>query len=85
MRRPITPIVSAAMIILGLGMQMNSPQSALAHSIEQLKVFVPICASLNRASSMDCTMLKTSAEGEQTSYRIRWTAAGDVRVRVIRG
>jgi hypothetical protein len=79
-RKEILAVASAAMIILGLGMQMRGPQSALAHSIEQLKVFVPISTSLNRASSMDCTVLKRDAEGAQTSYRIRWIATGDVRV-----
>jgi hypothetical protein len=79
-RKEILAVISAAMIILGLGMQLQSPQSALAHSIERLKVFVPISASLNRASSMDGTMLKRDEAGEQLSYHIRWTASGDVRV-----
>lgn len=79
-RKEILAVVSAAMILLGLGMQLSSPQSALAHSIEQLKVFLPISTSLNHASSMNCTVLKMGAEGNPTSYRIRWTATGDVRV-----
>jgi hypothetical protein len=73
-------VASAVMIIMGLGIQIRGPQNALAHSIEQLKVFVPISASLNRVSSMDCTVLKTDDKGEQTSYRIRWIADGDVRL-----
>jgi len=61
-------------------MQLRGPQGALAHSIEQLKVIVSISAGLNRASFMDCTVLKPNTEGEQASYRVRWRSVGDVRV-----
>jgi hypothetical protein len=67
------------MIILGLLMQMGGSQ-ALAHSIEKLKVIVTISVGLNRASFMDCVVLKPGAEGEQKSYRVRWRATGDARV-----
>jgi hypothetical protein len=78
--KEILAVASAAMMILGLVMQLSGSQSALAHSIEQLKVIVTISAGLNRASSMDCAVLKPRAGGEQTSYRVRWRAIGDVRV-----
>ncbi len=80
LRKEILAAVSAAMMILGLVMQLRGSQSALAHSIEQLKVIVAISAGLNRASSMECAVLKPADEGKQTSYRVRWRATGDVRV-----
>lgn len=79
-RREILAVVSAAMIILGIVVQLSGSSSALAHSIERLKVIVTLSVSLNRVSSMDCTLLKSGDEGEQTSYRVRWRTEGDVRV-----
>jgi hypothetical protein len=79
-RKEILAIASAAMIILGLVMQPGGSQSALAHSIEQLKVIVTISVGLNSVSSMDCVVLKPGAEDGQTSFRVRWRAIGDVRV-----
>jgi hypothetical protein len=79
-RKEIIAIASISMICLGLAMQVGDPQSALAHSIEQLKIFIPICASLNRTSTMDCTMLKIDPDKGQITYRIRWTSSGGVRV-----
>lgn len=79
-RKEILAATAAAMIVLGLVMQFSAPKTALAHSLEQLKVIVTISMSLNRAIFMDCAILKPEAEGEQTSYRIRWRADGDARV-----
>ncbi len=80
LRKEILAAASAAMMILGLVMQLRGSQSALAHSIEQLKVIVTISAGLNRASSMDCAVLKPGGKGKPTSYRVRWRATGDVRM-----
>jgi len=82
-RKEILAAASAAMIILGLVMQLSRSPSALAHSIEQLKVIITISAGLNRASSMDCAVLKPDPEGKQTSYRVRWRATGDVRMDIV--
>jgi hypothetical protein len=68
------------MLILGCVMHLGGSQSALAHSIEQLKVIGTITSGLLRASSLDCKVTTPGEEGEKTSYRIRWHAAGDVRV-----
>jgi hypothetical protein len=45
-----------------------------------LKVIVTVSFALNRASSMDCTVLKPGDEDERASYDVRWRATGDVRV-----
>lgn len=79
-RKEILAVASAAMFIMGLLMQLGTSQSALAHSIEQLKVMISISVALNRASSMDCVVLRPGTEGRQTSYRIRWRFPGDIRV-----
>jgi hypothetical protein len=79
-RKEILAAASVAMIILGLVMQLGGSQSALAHSIGQLKVILSISAGLDRAASMECVVQKPGAEGAQTTYRVRWRATGDVRV-----
>ena len=79
-RKEILAVASAAMIILGLVMQLSSSQSVLAHSIEQLRVLVTVSAGLKRAAFMDCAVLKPGAGGEQTSYRVQWRSSGDVRI-----
>jgi hypothetical protein len=79
-RKEILAIASAAMIILGLVMQLSVSQNALAHSIEKLKVIVSISSSLDYVSSMDCRVMKEDARGEQVFYRIRWRTNGNVRV-----
>jgi hypothetical protein len=79
-RKEVLAVASAAMMILGLIVHLNSPQTALAHSIEQLKVIVSISMSLNRAVSMDCTVMKPEAGGKNTSYHVLWRINGDVRV-----
>jgi hypothetical protein len=71
------------MLILGVVMHLSGSQSALAHSIEQLKVIVTVSVSLNRAAFMDCTVLKPEAGGENTSYHVLWRANGDARVDMV--
>ena len=80
LRKEILAFASAVMLILGVVMQLSGSQSALAHSIEQLKVIVTVSMSLNRAVFMDCTVMKPEARGESTSYRVLWRANGDARV-----
>jgi hypothetical protein len=82
-RKDILAVASAAMMILGLVMQLRGSQTALAHTIEKLKVIVTISGGLNRTSSMDCLVLRAGADGEQTSYHVRWHAAGDARVDMV--
>jgi len=79
-RKEILAVVSAVMLILGGVMHLSGSQSALAHTIEQLKVIGTISMSLKRAAYMDCTILKPEAGGENTSYHVFWRADGDVRV-----
>jgi hypothetical protein len=82
-RKEILAVASAVMLILGTVMHLSGSQSALAHSIEQLKVIVTVTMSLNRAASMDCTVLKPEAGGENTSYHVLWRANGDARVDMV--
>jgi hypothetical protein len=82
-RKEILAFVSAVMLILGGVMHLRGPQSALAHSIEQLKVIVTVSMSLNRAAFMDCTILKRGAGGENSSYRVLWRTPGDVRMDMV--
>jgi hypothetical protein len=82
-RKEILAVVSAVMMILGVVMHLSEPQSALAHSIEQLKVIVTISMNLNRAAFMDCTVLKPEAGGENVSYHVLWRANGDARVDMV--
>ncbi len=80
-RKEILAVASAVMLILGVVMHLSGSQSALAHSIEQLKVIITISVSLNRAVYMDCTVIKPEAGGKNISYRVRWHAnGGDSRV-----
>ncbi len=82
-RREILAFASAVMLILGIVMQLSGSQSALAHSIEQLKVIVTVSTGLNRAAFMDCTVTKPETGGERTSYHVRWRANGDARVDMV--
>jgi len=82
-RREILAFASAVMLILGIVMQLSGSQSALAHSIEQLKVIVTVSVSLNRAVFMDCTVMKPEAGGESTSYNVLWRANGDARMDMV--
>jgi hypothetical protein len=61
-------------------MHLSGSQSALAHSIEQLKLIVTVSVNMNRAVFMDCTVLKPEAAGRSTSYRVRWRTNGDARI-----
>jgi hypothetical protein len=70
-------------LILGVVMQLNGSQSALAHSIEQLKVIVTVSMSLNRTAFMDCTVLKPGAGGGNASHHMRWRAPGDARMDMV--
>ncbi len=80
LRRDILALASAVMLIVGIGMQLSGSPSALAHSIEQLKVVGTVSVSLNRAVFMDCTIVKPEAGGESTSYRVLWRENGDTRL-----
>ena len=83
-QQEIFAFASAVMLILGVVMHLSGSQSALADSIEQLKVMVTISASLNRAASMDCVVLKPGAEGGNTSYHVFWRRTdGDARVDMV--
>jgi len=83
LRRGILAFGSAAMLILGIVMQLNGSPRALAHSVEQLKVIVTVSMSLNRAAFMDCTVVKPEAGGENTSYHVLWRANGDARMDMV--
>jgi hypothetical protein len=80
LQKDVLAVASAAMLILGMVMQLSGSQTVLAHSIEQLKVMVTISMGLSCTSSMDCTVRIPGAEEDQISYRVRWRAMGDVRV-----
>jgi hypothetical protein len=83
-RQEILAFASSIMLILGIVMHLSGSQSALADSIEQLKVMGTISASLNRVASMDCIVLKPEAEDGNTSYHVFWSRAnGDARVDMI--
>lgn len=79
-RKEILAVASAVMLILGAVMHLGGSQSALAHTIEQLKVIGTVSMSLNRAAFMDCTVLKPETGGGNTSYRVLWRNPGDARV-----
>jgi len=64
-RKEILAAVSVAMIILGLVMQLGGSQSALAHSIGQLKVILSISAGLDRAASMECVVQKRAPKARK--------------------
>jgi hypothetical protein len=79
-RQEILAFASAVMLILGVVMQLGGDQSVLADSIERLEVMITVSAGLYRVTSMDCTVLKPGAGGENSQYRVRWNAAGVTRV-----
>jgi hypothetical protein len=83
LRREILAVASAVLLILGVVMQLSGSPSALAHSIEQLKVIITVSMSLNRTAIMDCTVLKPNAGGENSSYHVRWRAPGDARMDMV--
>jgi hypothetical protein len=80
LQREILTFASAVMLILGIVMHLSGSQTALAHSIEHLKVIVTVSMSLNREAFMDCTILKPGAGGEHSSYHVLWRAPGDARM-----
>jgi len=83
-RQDIFAFASAVMLIMGVVMHLSGSQSALADSIEQLKVMVTISASLNRAASMDCIILKPETEVGNTSYHVFWRRVdGGARVDMV--
>jgi hypothetical protein len=82
-RKGILAVASAVMLILGAVMHLSGSPSALAHSIEQLKVIVTVSMSLNRAAFMDCTVLIPGAGGENSSCHVLWRASGDARMDMV--
>jgi hypothetical protein len=78
-RQEILAFASVLMLILGVVMQLGMSQSALAHSIERLTVISAVSGSLNKAVSMDCTLLKKDAGSKYSRYRVRWNTAGVTR------
>jgi hypothetical protein len=85
LQREILAVASAFMLILGVVMQLSGSQSALAHSIEQLKVIVTVSMSLNRAAFMDCTVLQPGARSGNASYHVLWRSSGDARMDMVSG
>jgi hypothetical protein len=67
------------MILSGVAL-FSEKHSVLANSISQLKVIMDVSAILNRATSMDCSVLKSEAGNEYSIYRLRWSAKGITRV-----
>jgi len=67
------------MILSGIAL-LSGKQSVLANSISQLKVIMDLSAILNRATSMDCSVLKSEPGNENSSYHLRWSARGITRV-----
>jgi hypothetical protein len=79
-RKEILAFASAVMLILGGVMHLSGKQSVLANSISQLKVIMDVSAILKGTTSMDCSVLKSGAGGENSYYRVRWDASGITRV-----
>lgn len=79
-QRDFLAAASAIMLILGIVIHFSAPPSALAHSIGQLKMIVTVSMSLNRAASMECTVLKPGAGGKDASYRVLWRTPRDARL-----
>jgi len=79
-RKESLVFASAVMLILSVVMHSAENQSALANSMARLKVIIDVSARMNRASSMDCSVLKPEAGGENSYYRVRWSAGGVTRV-----
>ena len=78
--KEVLAFASAIMLILVSVIYLSGDQSALANSISRLKVIIDISARLNRTTSMDCSVLKSGAGGENSYYRIRWGASDITRV-----
>jgi hypothetical protein len=78
--KEILAFVSAVMLIAGGVLHLSGNQSALAYSIERLKIIVTVSAELRHAASMDCTVRVQGAGHIQSAYRIRWGAIGTTRI-----
>ncbi len=70
--KEILAFSSALMLVLGIVMQLWGDRSVLADSLERLKAMITVSGSLYRATSMDCTVLKSGAGNEKIQYRVRW-------------
>jgi len=79
-RQEILAFASAILLILGAAMQIAGGQSALANSIEQWTLVTTVTEGLNRATSMDCTLIKPDTGNAPSQYRMRWSATGVTRV-----
>jgi len=79
-RKEVLAFASLLVLILAGLMNFGGHQSALADSISRLKVIVDVTECLNRATSMDCSVLKRDAGNAESRYRVRWNAAGITRV-----
>ncbi len=79
-RKEVLAFGSLVMLILGGVLHLGSSQTALAYSMARLKMVVTVSAGLYRATSMDCSVLIPGAGDVNSSYRIRWSAAGTARV-----
>jgi len=79
-RQQFLAFASSLMLILGVAMQLWGGQSALANSLKRLTVMASISGSLQRATSMDCTVMKADTENEISQYRIRWNTTGVTRI-----
>jgi hypothetical protein len=82
-RKEIFAAASAAIMILGLVLQLAGSQNVFAHTIEQLKLIVTVSASLNRVVHLDCTISKPGPDGETTTYHLLWRANGDARLDMV--
>jgi hypothetical protein len=71
---------AAVALILGALMHPGGEQSALANSITRLKVIIDVAATLNRATFMECSVLKPETRNENSYYQVRWSASGITRV-----
>ena len=80
LRQEILAVASSLMLILGVVMQLEGGQNALADSLERLTVMASISGSLKHATSMDCTVLKRVTGDESAQYRILWSTAGVTRI-----
>ncbi len=80
LRRLAVAFTAAVVLILASIVLLSEKQSVLANSISRLKVIMDVSAALNRATSMDCILLKPEAGSEDSSYHLRWNAKGITRV-----
>ena len=79
-RKGLLVSVSAVMLALGILMHLSESKSALAYSIEQLKVMQTISIKLNQAAFMDCSIMTPGNGDIRTSYHLLWRAGGHTRI-----